>query len=70
MPERDLSDAAWFKSARSTGGGNGCVEVAFLPHGYTAVRDSKNPDGPALTFTAEQWDAFLQGAARHEFTQG
>ncbi|MDI5964848.1 DUF397 domain-containing protein [Streptantibioticus silvisoli] len=35
-----------------------CVEVADnLPAVH--VRDSKNPDGPALTFTREAWGTFL-----------
>ncbi len=35
-----------------------CVEVAALPGGHRAVRDSKHPTGPALTFTATEWTAF------------
>ena len=42
----DLSKASWRKSTRSAGGGNACVEVAGLP-GHVAIRDSKNPEGPA-----------------------
>jgi hypothetical protein len=39
--------APWRKSSYSSGGGNNCVEVA--PHRSSiAIRDSKNPDGPAL----------------------
>lgn len=45
MP-RDLSNAAWRKSSRSSQSGE-CVEVANRP-GAVAVRDSKNPAGPAL----------------------
>jgi hypothetical protein len=33
------------------------VEVAPLP-GIVAVRDSKNPDGPALTFSRAAWRSF------------
>jgi hypothetical protein len=32
-----------------------------------AVRDSKNPSGPALIFTAAEWDAFVGGATDGEF---
>ncbi|MFF0454569.1 DUF397 domain-containing protein [Nocardia africana] len=53
----DLSRAKWFKSSRS-GGTKKCVEVAFLDSGTVGVRDSKNPSGPALVFTADEWDAF------------
>jgi hypothetical protein len=49
----------WFKSSYS--GGNGCVEVAFL-EADIAVRDSKDPGGPVLRFTPDEWKAFLAGA--------
>lgn len=50
------SDARWFKSTR-TGGGD-CVEVAFVDN-TVLVRDSKDIDGPVLTFTRDSWRAFL-----------
>ncbi|QIS18677.1 DUF397 domain-containing protein [Nocardia terpenica] len=49
--------AAWFKSSYSSTSGD-CVEVAFLSPDTIGVRDSKNPTGPALTFTAAEWDSF------------
>nr|WP_246461541.1 DUF397 domain-containing protein [Nocardia transvalensis] len=55
-----MSTARWFKSSRSASNGQ-CVEVAFLDGGRVGVRDSKNPDGPALVFTPGEWDAFLAG---------
>ena len=55
----DLHSAAWRKSTYSSGGGNGdCVEVASMADNV-AVRDSKNPDGPVLTFPAAVWRVFL-----------
>ncbi len=43
----DLSALTWRKSSYSSGGGNECVEIAS--HGaFIAVRDSKDPRGPAL----------------------
>ena len=55
----DLSNARWRKSSRSGANGN-CVEWANL--GDTiAVRDSKDPHGPALIFTPDEWRAFLSG---------
>jgi Domain of unknown function (DUF397) len=47
----------WRKSSYSGGNGD-CVEVGW-PADAVAVRDSKNPDGPRLTFGADQWRAFL-----------
>ncbi|MFE9327312.1 DUF397 domain-containing protein [Nocardia sp. NPDC052278] len=64
----DLSGAQWFKSSRS-GGQNECVEIAWLSGGHVGVRDSKNPNGPALTFTPSEWDAFtavVKLARRHD----
>jgi hypothetical protein len=45
----------------------GCVAVAALPNGGVAVRDTRTADGPVLTFTAEEWDAFLRGVEAGEF---
>ncbi|MGQ0480017.1 MAG: DUF397 domain-containing protein [Pseudonocardia sp.] len=46
-----------------------CVEVAALPGGDIAIRDSKDgDDAPVLRFTADEWIAFLRGAAAGEFT--
>ncbi|MFI0465453.1 DUF397 domain-containing protein [Saccharopolyspora sp. 5N102] len=60
----DLSNAKWRKSSRSGGGGDGsCVEVAFAGPAV-AVRDSKDPGGPVLAFSASSWSAFLRQARR------
>jgi hypothetical protein len=55
----------WRKPRRSSGYGN-CVEVAELDCGR-AVRDSKNPAGPALMFTAAAWAAFTAGVQAGAF---
>lgn len=55
---------AWRKSTASAEGG--CVEVARAA-GMILVRDSKDPSGPALTFTETEWEAFLMGARAGEF---
>jgi hypothetical protein len=52
---------AWRKSARSNGSGGNCVEVADLPDGGVAIRDSKNPQSPVLWFTPAERLAFVQG---------
>lgn len=62
----DLSQAMWVKSVRSSGNCDNCVEVAFVD-GAIAVRDSKNPTGPALVYTRAEWDAFIGGVKDGEF---
>ncbi|WP_326688913.1 MULTISPECIES: DUF397 domain-containing protein [unclassified Streptomyces] len=52
-------DAAWFKSSYSNDQGGECVEGARLGGGVMAVRDSKQPDGPAFAFRADVWSAFV-----------
>ncbi|WP_280247505.1 DUF397 domain-containing protein [Nocardia abscessus] len=64
----DLSAAQWFKSSHS-GGGQECVEVAWLDGGMVGVRDSKNPTGPALVFSPSEWIGFTAGVAGGEFTR-
>ncbi|GII89111.1 hypothetical protein Ssi03_71010 [Sphaerisporangium siamense] len=56
----DLASLGWRKPAASAAE-NDCVEVANLSGGAKAVRDSKNPDGGVLCFTASEWDVFHQG---------
>lgn len=53
----DLTRAEWRKSSYSGNNGD-CVEVARNMPGIVAVRDSKDPDGPRLVFTAVGWQAF------------
>jgi Domain of unknown function (DUF397) len=58
-PHTDLSRAVWHKSSYSSGNGGECVEVATNLPGIVAIRDSKDPDGPKLVFTREQWAQFV-----------
>ena len=52
----------WRKSTHSGNEGGQCVEVATCPD-TVHVRDSKDPEGPALTFSGAAWTAFLAYAA-------
>ena len=62
----NLENAEWRKATAS--GDNGqCVEVATNLPGAIAVRDSKNPHGPALVFTPGEWRAFVGGVKDGEF---
>lgn len=64
----DLTGAQWVPSSYSGDGGGNCVEwapVVASVSGVVPVRDSKNPEGPALTFSADQWSAFVQHAKAH-----
>lgn len=63
----DLTGADWSKSSYS-GNGNNCVEVARNLPGIIAVRDSKNPAGPALVFSPAEWRAFTDGLEAGEFS--
>jgi Domain of unknown function (DUF397) len=61
----DLSGATWRKASAS-GPENNCVEVADLPGGAKAVRDSKRPEAGALRYTADEWAAFREGVIAGE----
>ncbi len=63
----DLTGVTWHKSSYSNGAGGDCVEIAKLAEGSPAVRDSKNPTGQALVFTAAEWVAFTAGVRAGEF---
>jgi len=63
----DLPVNAWQKSGRSSPSGN-CVELAQLPDGAgIAVRNSRDPLGPALIYTRDEIEAFIRGAADGDF---
>jgi hypothetical protein len=53
-----LRELHWRKSSYSGPTGGNCVETATAG-GRVAVRDSRVPAGPALTFAAGAWAAFL-----------
>jgi hypothetical protein len=62
----DLSGATWRKASYSTGNGGACVEIASNLPGTVAVRDFKDPAGPALLFTPGAWDVFCAGVKSGE----
>ncbi|MFI8353218.1 DUF397 domain-containing protein [Streptomyces cyaneofuscatus] len=61
MPSRraDLTSASWRKSSYSNSDGGDCVEVSDDLPGVVPVRDSKQPEGPAVVFGASAWTAFV-----------
>jgi len=61
----DLSDAVWFSSRFCNN--SACVQVAHLPGGYVALRDSKDTSKAAHVFDHEEWDAFLAGVKNGQF---
>ncbi len=61
-----LDGATWRKATYSNPSGN-CVELAELPDGRIAMRNSRHPAGPALVYERSEVDAFLRGAKAGEF---
>lgn len=57
--------AVFKKSSLCTQGA--CVEVALLSDNLVTLRDSKSTNGPTLTFSSEEWRAFVGGVKNNEF---
>jgi hypothetical protein len=66
IPAGQLPTKQWHKSGRSNPSGN-CVEMARLRGGDIAVRNSRDPEGPALIYTPDEIAAFLLGAKDGDF---
>ncbi len=66
MSASDLAGVTWRKSRHSGQLGN-CVETAALDGGAVAMRNSRDPRGPALIFSRDEMAAFLAGAKDGEF---
>jgi len=71
MNTHNLSVAPWRKSSYSGANGGNCIETAlgFIP-GAVPVRDSKDPQGPALVFGIEAFAHFVQAVKAGEFPTG
>lgn len=65
MPAGDLRDVEW-RVAGSGDAGSG-VEMARLPDGQVAVRNSADPQGPALIYTRAEIEALIGGAQDGDF---
>jgi hypothetical protein len=69
----DLTGANWRKATSGGGNDGASVEVAVIPGSkegsdhIIAMRDGKNPNGPALIFTPDEWAAFTAGVNDGEF---
>jgi len=68
MLATELGDVHWRKSWHSNPNGE-CVELAALPNGEFAMRNSRFPTGPVLLYTRAEITAFLAGAKDGEFDQ-
>lgn len=65
MSGDDTASAAWISSSACNN--SACVQVAHLPGGMVAIRDSKDPGKPAHLFGRQEWAAFLAGVKAGEF---
>ena len=62
--EPSLLDIPWRTAVKS--GATNCVQVARR-NGVIMIADSKHPGGPILSYTLQEFDAFLDGAKKGEF---
>ncbi len=66
VPASRLRGIVWRKSRYSNPSGN-CVELGELPQGWVAVRNSRDPAGPALVYTRAELAAFIHGVKTGDF---
>lgn len=67
MSAAELGRVAWLKSSYSGSQSGNCVELAALAEGQVAMRNSRDPEGPALIYTRSEVSAFVRGAKNGEF---
>ena len=65
MTEYDVSSAAWITSRFCNN--SACVQVAHLPGGMVAIRDSKDTARPPHVFDSAEWTAFITGVKAGDF---
>jgi hypothetical protein len=58
LPQDELDELKWRKAKRSKANGN-CAEVASAA-GAIIIRDSRNPQGPALYYSPDSWRSFIR----------
>jgi Domain of unknown function (DUF397) len=70
----DLSGAVWRTSSSGEENDDASIEIAIVPgiskegsDRVIAMRDGRNPDGPTLIFTPDEWRAFTAGVRDGEF---
>ncbi|MGH3533810.1 MAG: DUF397 domain-containing protein [Pseudonocardiaceae bacterium] len=66
VPAPLLRGVRWTKSSHSNPNGN-CVELAQLPEGIIAVRNSRRPAGPALLWARAEMAVFVRAVRDGEF---
>lgn len=70
IDQDSLARATWRKSSFSGSGGTGggeCVEIAPLPDGQVAIRNSKNPDAGVVLFAPNEISSWIKGCKAGEF---
>ena len=64
MGDSERSPNTWRRSSAS--GGSNCVEVSITGEAVL-MRDSQDRDGPVLSFSHPEWEAFIAGVVGGEF---
>jgi Domain of unknown function (DUF397) len=67
MPAGELGELDWRLAVGRGGAAGSGVELAKLPDGQIAVRNSADPDGPALIYTRAEIEALIGGAQDGDF---
>lgn len=68
MMHGNQPEAPLFRKSSFCSANGGCVEVAVDEFGSALVRDAKDPSGPVLRFSRDEWTAFVAGVRAGEFS--